>query len=100
MSAFAETHPIYEDIGFVHSGMLMRTSMGDVNSTWKFPAAVVLVEVETQHFERVYPGQSIRTAGHVAETFERKGKHYLVTDEVLLADGRPAARFRRTQIYG
>ncbi|MDX1010169.1 hypothetical protein GOL41_29310 [Sinorhizobium medicae] len=100
LSAFAETHPIYEDIGFVHSGMLMRTSMGDVNSTWKFPAAVVLVEVETQHFERVYPGQSIRTAGHVAETFERKGKHYLVTDEVLLADGRPAARFRRTQIYG
>jgi len=36
----------------------------------------------------------------VAETYERKGKHYLVSDEVMLADGKPAARFRRTQIYG
>lgn len=100
LSAFAETHPIYRDPGFVHSGMLMRTAMGDVNSGWKFPAAIVLVEAETQHFSPVYPGQAIRTAGQVAQTYERKGKHYFVTDEVLLADGLPAARFRRTQIYG
>lgn len=100
LSAFAETHPLYQAPGFVHSGMLMRTGMGDVNSGWKFPAAVVLVEAETQHFQPVYPGQTIRTAGQIADTYERKGKHYFVTDEVLLADGMPAARFRRTQIYG
>jgi acyl dehydratase len=100
LSAFAETHPLYQNPGFVHSGMLMRTGMGDVNSGWKFPAAVVLVEAETQHFRPVYPGQTIRTAGQIADTYERKGKHYFVTDEVLLADGLPAARFRRTQIYG
>lgn len=100
LSAFAETHPLYQDPGFVHSGMLMRTAMGDVNSGWKFPAAVVLVEAETQHFRAVYPGQTIRTSGRIAEIYERKGKHYFVTDEVLLADGLPAARFRRTQIYG
>jgi acyl dehydratase len=98
--AFAETHPIYADPGFVHSGMLMRTAMGDVNSGWKFPAAIVLVETETQHFRPVYPGQSIRTAGTIAEIYERKGKHHFVSEEVLLADGQPAARFRRTQIYG
>lgn len=100
LAAFAEPHPIYRDPGFVHSGMLMRTAMGDVNSGWKFPAAVVLVETETQHFRLVYPGQTIRTAGTIAEIYERKGKHYFVSDEVLLADGQPAARFRRTQIYG
>lgn len=100
LAAFAETHPIYSDQGFVHSGMLMRTAMGDVNSGWKFPAAVVLVEAETQHFRPVYPGQTIRTAGMIAEIYERKGKHYFVSEEVLLADGQPAARFRRTQIYG
>lgn len=100
LSAFAETHPIYQAPGFVHSGMLMRTAMGDVNSGWKFPAAVVLTEAETQHFRAVYPGQAISTAGRIAETYERKGKHYFVTEEVLLADGLPAARFRRTQIYG
>jgi acyl dehydratase len=100
LSAFAETHPLYADPGFAHSGMLMRTSMGNVNSGWKFPAAIVLVETQAQHFRPVYPGQTIRTAGQIAETYKRRGKHYFVTDEVLLADGLPAARFRRTQIYG
>lgn len=100
LSAFAETNPLYRNPGFVHSGMLMRTAMGDVNGSWKFPAAIVLVEAETQHFRPVYPGQTIRTAGQVADAYERKGKHYFVTDEVLLADGVPAARFKRTQIYG
>lgn len=100
LSAFAETHPLYADPGFVHSGMLMRTSMGHVNSGWKFPAAIVLVETEAQHFRPVYPGQTIRTVGQIAETYERRGKHYFVTDEVLLVNGIPAARFRRTQIYG
>lgn len=100
LSAFGERHPIYAESGFVHSGMLMRLAMGDVNSGWKFPAAVVLVECETQHFRPVRPGQTIRTAGHIAGTYERKGKHYFVSEEVLLADGMPAARFTRTQIYG
>lgn len=100
LRAFAERHPLYADPGFVHSGMLMRTAMGDVNSGWKFPAAVVLVEAETQHFRPVFPGQTIRTAGRIAQTYERKGKHYFVSEEVLFADGEPAASFRRTQIYG
>jgi hypothetical protein len=100
LSAFAETHPLYAAHGVVHSGMLMRTGMGDVNGGWKFPAAVVLVEAETQHFRSVHPGQTIRTAGQIAQTYERKGKHYFVSDEVLLVDGLPAARVKRTQIYG
>jgi acyl dehydratase len=99
-SAFAENHPLYAQSGIVHSGMLMRLAMGDTNSGWKFPAAVVLVETETQHFRPVYPGQAIRTAGWIAQTYERKGKHYFVAEEYFLADGEIAARFRRTQIYG
>ena len=99
LSAFGERHPLYGDPGFVHSGMLMRMAMGDVNAGWKFPAAVVLVAAETQHFRSVYPGQSIRLAGHIAQTYERKGKHYFVSREVLFADGQVAATFTRTQIY-
>lgn len=100
LAAFQERHPIYGKAGPVHSGMLMRIGMGDVNSNWKFPAAVVLVEAEVQHFQVVRPGQRIRTAGHVAETYQRKDRHYFVSDEILLADGVPAARIKRTQIYG
>jgi len=100
LRAFGERHPIYSDPGIVHSGMLMRMAMGDVNAGWKFPAAVVLVEAEAQHFRVVRPGQTIATAGRIAETYERKGKHYFVSDEMLLADGVPVAKFRRIQIYG
>ncbi|GLQ55618.1 MaoC family dehydratase [Devosia nitrariae] len=100
LSAFGERHPLYADPGFVHSGMLMRMAMGDTNSGWKFPAPVVLVSAEAQHFQLVYPGRHIRTAGRIAETYERKGRHYFVSEEFLLADGAVAARYRRTQIYG
>lgn len=100
LSAFGERHPLYADPGFVHSGMLMRIAMGDTNSGWKFPAPVVLVSAEAQHFRLVYPGQRIRTAGRIAQTYERKGRHYFVSEEFLLADGAVAARYRRTQIYG
>lgn len=99
--AFGEEHPLYTDPGFVHSGMLMRIAMGDTNSGWKFPAAVVLVAVETQHFATVSPGQRIKISGQVAEVYERKGKHYFVSEEFMIADDRAVvARFRRTQIYG
>jgi acyl dehydratase len=100
LSAFAERHPTYTDPGFVHSGMLMRMAMGDTNSSWKLPGPVVLVETETQHFATVYPGARIRISGRVVEVYERKGKHYLVSEEFLLADDTVAARFLRTQIYG
>lgn len=100
LSAFGERHPIYEAPGFVHSGMLMRMAMGDTNSGWKFPAAVVLVEAEAQHFSTVFPGQRIRTSGRVLEVYARKGRHYFVSEEYMIADDTVAARFLRTQIYG
>ncbi len=100
MAAFQETHPIYADAGVVHSGCLMRLAMGDTNQTFAFPSPVVLVSVEAQHFRAVRAGQRLATAGTVAEIYERKGRHYFVSDETLLADGHAAAHFRRTQIYG
>lgn len=98
--AFGEDHPLYRQSGYVHPGMLMRLAMGDVNSGWRFPTAVVLVEAEAQHFRPVFAGQRLRTAGWIDKVYERKGKHYFVSEEYLLADAQIAARFRRTQIYG
>ncbi|MBW4653474.1 MAG: MaoC family dehydratase [Kaiparowitsia implicata GSE-PSE-MK54-09C] len=100
LADFDETHAIYRDRDFVHSGMLMRLAMGDTNSTWKLPGPFVLVSTETQHFGMVRAGQQIRFGGHVIQTFERKGRHYLVTEELLFAESTVAARFLRTQIYG
>jgi len=99
LADFGESHDLYAREPLVHSGMLMRLAMGDTNSTWKLPGPFVLVATEAQHFQLVRPGQTIWTGGQVVETFERKGRHYLVSEEYLVADAVVAAKFRRTQIY-
>ena len=99
-SAFAETHPLYDQRGLVHSGMLMRMAMGDTQSGLKFPSPVVLTEAEAQHYAVVNPGQRVKNSGRIVDVFERKGKHYFVSEEFTIVDDTVvAARFRRTSIY-
>jgi acyl dehydratase len=98
-SAFDERHPIYIEEGIAHPGFLMRRSMFEVYGSFRWPGPVMLTACEGRHFATLRPGQRLETSSVIAETFERRGKHYVVTDELVLADGSPAARFRRTQIY-
>ncbi len=98
-SDFAETHPLYQNEGLAHPGFLMRRAMFEVNASFRWPGPVVLTACEAQHFALVRPGMRIETSSVIAEVFERRGKHYVVTDELMLADGRPSARYRRTQLY-
>ena len=100
LAAFDEHHPIYLDSGLVHSGCLIRRTMFDANRSFRFPAPVVFVAGEAQHFAPVAPGQRLATSGTVTAVYERKGRHYVETEELLVVDGaRVAARFRRTSIY-
>ena len=98
-SAFDETHPIYPREGIAHPGLLMRRAMFEVYASFRWPGPVVLTACEARHFATVKAGARFETSSVIAETFERRGRHYVVTEELVLADGRPAARFRRTQIY-
>ena len=99
LRAFWETEEFYTRENIVHSGCLMRLAMGDTNNSFRFPSPVVLTAVETQHFAQVKPGQRLATVGSIAGAYLRKGKHYVESDELMLADGEPVARFLRTQIY-
>jgi acyl dehydratase len=100
LAAFGEWHPIYDDRSFAHAGWLMRLAMGDTNGSFRFPSPVVLTEAEAQHYALVRPGQKVTTSGSVSEVFERKGKHYFVSEEFMIADkATVVARFRRTSIY-
>jgi acyl dehydratase len=99
LSAFDERHPIYADPGFIHSGCLMRLAMGDTNNSFAFPSPVILVSAEARHFAPVWPGQRIATVGRITNAYERNGKHYFDSEELLSADGVLAARFSRTSIY-
>lgn len=98
-AAFDERHPIYAGGGLAHPGLLMRRAMFEVNASFLWPGPVMLTACEARHFAAVTAGQRLETSSVIAETFERRGKHYVVTSELMLADGRPAALFRRTQLY-
>jgi hypothetical protein len=99
-AAFDESHPIYAREGIAHPGLLMRRAMFEVNGSFRWPGPVVLTACEARHFAAFAAGQRLETSSVITETFERRGKHYVVTEELLLADGQPAAAFRRTQLYG
>lgn len=99
LRSFGESEPFYEREDIVHSGCIMRLAMGDAHNSFRFPSPVVLTDIETQHFAQVRPGQRLATVGRVAQVYQRKDKHYLETEEFLLADGLLVARFLRTQIY-
>ncbi len=99
-AAFDETHPIYPATGIAHPGFPMRRAMFEVNGSYRWPGPIVLTACEAQHYGAMRPGQRFETSSVVTETFARRGKHYVVTDELVLADGRAVARFRRTQLYG
>jgi acyl dehydratase len=99
LSAFGERHPLYSDPGFVHSGCLMRLAMGDTNNSFAFPAPVVLTSAEAQHFGLVRPGQRLTTVGRITDASLHKGKYYFESEEFMMADGVPVARFLRTSIY-
>jgi len=99
LRAFGESEPFYEREGIVHSGCLMRLAMGDTHQSFRFPSPIVLTGIVTQHFAEVRPGQRLAVVGAIAGAYSRKGKHYFESEEFLLADGRLAARFLRTQIY-
>ncbi len=99
LRSFGESEAFYESEDIVHSGCIMRLAMGDAHNSFRFPSPVVLTDIETQHFAQVRPGQRLATVGRVAQVYQRKGKHYLETEEFLLADGLLVARFVRTQIY-
>lgn len=99
LEAFGEHHPLYVEAGFVHSGCLIRLTMADANRSFRFPSPVVFVQGEAQHYAPVRAGQRIATSGRVTSVYERRGKHYFESEEVLLADDTVAARFRRVSIY-
>jgi len=100
LKAFDERHAFYANRDIVHSGCLIRLTMGDANGSFRLPAAVVFTEGEAQHYGLVRPGMRLATSGTVTDVYVRKGKHYFDSEEYLIADGKEVvARFRRTSIY-
>lgn len=98
-AAMGQDNPIYARDAVAHAAALVRLTMGDVLRSFAWPSAPVFTALEATFFKPVRAGQRVRTSASVIEAFERKGRHYFVSEEWLWADDRVAARHVRTNLY-
>lgn len=99
-TAMANHEPIYIENGIAHSACIVRLTMGDVLSSYKFPQAPVFTAVETRNLTPLRAGRRISTSARVTNVFTRNGRHYFESEEFLVADGREVvARHVRTNLF-
>jgi hypothetical protein len=99
LAEFHETEPIYATRNLIHSGCLIRKTMGDALGNLTLPMPVIFAGLTVQNLAPAPVGVSYRTSARITRAWEARGKHYFETDEWLLADGRPVARHIRQNLY-
>lgn len=99
LADFHETESIFADRALVHSGCLIRTTMGDALANLVLPMPVIFAGVEVQHLAPVPVGAICQTSARITRAWEARGKHFFETEEWLIADGKPAARHLRQNLY-
>lgn len=97
---FHEVESIYRDRGLVHSGCLLRRTMGDALANLDLPIPVIFAVTEVQNFAPAPVGARYATSSRITRAWESRGKHYFESEEWLIADGsRVVARHLRQNLY-
>ena len=99
LADFHETEEIYAQCGLVHSGCLIRKTMGDALANLVLPMPVIFTGLTLSHLAPAPVGATYRTSAWITRAWEARGKHYFETEEWLLADDRPVALHRRQNLY-
>lgn len=99
LADFHETEGIFADLGMIHSGCLIRKTMGDALGNLVLPIPVIFARVEVQHLAPVRVGARCRTSARITRAWEARGKHFFESEEWLIADGKPVARHLRQNLY-
>jgi hypothetical protein len=100
LADFHETEPIYRERGFIHSGCLVRKTMGDALANFSLPMPVIFAALEVQNLAPAPVGGRYATSAWITRVWEDRGRHYFESEEWLIADGnRPVARHLRRNLY-
>ena len=99
LAEFHETETIYADHGLIHSGCLIRKTMGDALGNLTLPMPVIFAGLTVHNLAPAPVGARYRTSARITRAWEARGKHFFETDEWLLASGRPVARHIRQNLY-
>lgn len=99
LADFHETETLFADRGLVHSGCLVRVTMGDALGNLALPSPVILAGFEVAHLACVPMGAACRTSARITRAWQTRGRYFFETEEWLIADGRPVARHIRQNLY-
>ena len=99
LADFHETETIYMERSLIHSGCLIRQTMGDAMGNLSLPMPLIFAGLSIAHLAPAPIGATYRTAARITRAWEARGKHFFETEEWLLANGRPVARHIRQNLY-
>jgi acyl dehydratase len=99
LNDFHETETVFADRCLVHSGCLVRVTMGQALANLDLPAPVILAGFEVTNLASVPVGATCRTSARITRAWDTRGKHFFETEEWLIADVRPVARHVRQNLY-
>lgn len=99
-SEFLETSPTYVQEGIVHPAFLQRLALRNAHASFAHATPPIYVTTRGQHFSPARVGDRLEVSGVVTKLWERKGHHYMDSEQLVIANGERAVMLiHRTTIY-
>jgi hypothetical protein len=100
LEKIGETLPIFVKDKVAHPDYLVGLTIREAIASYIKPTPGIHVSFISQHFNLAHVGDVISTSGQIINVFEKKGSHYMQSDQLVVANhNTPIALFRRTSIY-
>lgn len=97
---FLEPSSFYTDAGIVHPAYLQRLALRNAHTSFTHATPPIFISTDTQNFGALHVGETVDTPGFITKLWERKGHHYMESEQLVIANGeRPVALIRRVTIY-
>lgn len=95
-----EDLPSFVDRGIAPPGYLLTVTMRDAIASYETPTPGVHVSMSQQNFGLAHVGDTLSTAGRIIGAYEKKGHHYVDSEQLVIANRvTPVCLIRRTAIY-
>lgn len=97
---FLETSPLYASEGIVHPAFLQRLALKNAHASFAHATPPIYITARGQHFSPARVGDRLEVSGAITRLWERKGHHYMESEQLVIANGERAVMLiHRTTIY-
>jgi acyl dehydratase len=100
VAEFLDDSPLYAAQGILHPAYLQRVALKNAHASFAHATPPIYITAEGRHFSPARVGDSIEVAGAITRLWERKGHHYMESEQLVIANRERAVMLvRRTTIY-